>query len=135
MLNQIVEALRRRTELADWTVRHVRTHGAQVYAVPQGIEAQRAVNGERYLIDVLRNTSTADGTSAMGSGDAALLPGDDIESAINQAILVAGLVANPLHGLPGPAPFPEVPLCDTDLQKDASGAMLDVMERMRTVAA
>lgn len=135
MLNQIVEALRRRTELADWTVRHVRTHGAQVYAVPQGIEAQRAVNGERYLIDVLRNTSTADGTSAMGSGDAALLPGDDIESAINQAILVAGLVANPLHGLPGPAPFPEVPLCDTDLQKDASGAMLDVMERMRAVAA
>ena len=135
MLNQIVEALKQRSDLAGWTVRHVQTREAQVYAVPQGIESQRAVDGERYLIDVLRNTSTAEGSPAMGSGDASLLPGDDINHAIDQATLVAGLVANPVHRLPGPAAFPDVPLCDTDLQKDASTVMQEVMERIRTAAA
>jgi len=135
MLSQIVEALKKRSDLAGWTVRHVRTHEAQVYAVPQGIESQRAVDGERYLIDVLRNTTTAEGTPAVGSGDASLLPGENIDHAIDQATLVAGLVANPVHGLPGPAPLPDVPLCDENLQKDASSVMLDAMERMRTTAA
>jgi predicted Zn-dependent protease len=131
MLTQIVEALEKRNDLAGWTVRHVRTSAAQMYAVPQGIESQRAVDGERYLIDVLCNTSSADGSSAVGSGNASLLPGDDIEAAINQAILVAGLVSNPIHGLPGPAAFPNISLCDEALQTDASAAMLDVMERIR----
>src|SRR4030095_7650926 len=112
-----------------------RTHEAQIYAVPQGIESQRAVDGERYLIDVLRNTSTAEGSPAMGSGDASLLPGDDIGHAIDQASLVAGLVANPMHGLPGPSVLPDVPLCDKDLQKDTSRVMREVMERMRTEVA
>jgi predicted Zn-dependent protease len=135
MLNQIVEALKKRTDLVGWTVRHVQTSGAQVYAVPQGIESQRTVDGERYLIDVLRNTTTAEGAPAVGSGDASLLPGENIDHAIDQATLVAGLVANPVHGLPGPAPLSDVPLCDENLQKDASSVMLDVMERMRTTAA
>ena len=134
MLNQIVDALKQRSDLAGWTVRHVQTRGTQVYAVPQGIESQRAVDGERYLIDVLRNTSTAEGSPAMGSGDASLLPGDDINHAIDQATLVAGLVANPVHGLPGPAAFPDIPLCDADLQKDAYTVMQGVMERIRVAA-
>jgi predicted Zn-dependent protease len=135
MLNNIVEALKQRGDLAGWTVRHLRTNGAQTYAAPQGIESQRVVNGERYLIDVLRNTSTAEGTPAIGNGDASLLPGDDINHAIDQAILVAGLVANPMYGLPAPSALPDVPLCDTDLQKDAPDVILDVMERMRTAVA
>jgi PmbA protein len=135
MLNKIVEALQKRSDLAGWTVRHVQTREAQVYAVPQGIESQRAVDGEKYLIDVLRNTSATDGTPAVGSGDASLLPGEDIDHAIDQATLVAGLVVNPVYGLPGPTPFPDVALCDADLQKDASAVMLDVMERMRAAAA
>jgi len=135
MLNQIVEALKKRSNLAGWTVRHVRTRGAQVYAVPQGIESQRAVDGERYIIDVLRNTSTPDGSPALGSGDASLLPGEDIGHTIDQATLVAGLVANPVHGLPGPAALPDVPLYDTDLQNDASNVMRDVMDHIRAEAA
>jgi predicted Zn-dependent protease len=134
MVNQIVEALNKRTDLAGWTVRHVRTHGTQIYAVPKGIESERAVYDERYLIDVLRNTSAQDGSPAVGSGNASLLPGEDIPSAIEQATLVAGLVANPVHGLPGPAAMPEVPLCDAGLQKDASGAMRLIMENIRTAA-
>ena len=135
MLNQIVAALKKRSDLAGWTVRHVQTRGAQVYAVPQGIVSQRAVDGERYIIDVLRNTTTAEGAPAVGSGDASLLPGENIDHAIDQATLVAGLVANPVHGLPGPAPLPDIPLADELLQEDASSAMRDVMERIRTAAA
>jgi PmbA protein len=134
MLNQITEALQKRKDLAGWTVRHVRTYGAQIYAVPQGIESQRAVDGERYLIDLLRNTSTAEGALAVGSGDVSLLPGDDIEHAIDQATLVAGLVSNPVYGLPAPASLPDVPLSDADLQEDVSTVMLGAMERIRAAA-
>jgi PmbA protein len=135
MLNQIVDALKKRNDLAGWTVRHVRSCGAQVYAVPQGIEAQRQVDGERYIIDVLRDTTAPEGSPAVGTGDVSLLPGDDIEHAVEQATLVAGLVSNPIHGLPGPAAFPEVELCDEELKQDASGIMRDVMERMRATIA
>lgn len=135
MLTQIVEALKKRSDLAGWTVHHIQTREAQVYAVPKGIESQRTVDGERYLIDVLRNTSAADGSPAVGSGNASLLPGEDIGHAIDQAALVAGLVANPVHGLPGPGPLPDIQLCDASLQQNASAVMLDVMERMRDAAA
>lgn len=131
MLNQIVEALQKRTDLAGWTVRQIRTRGAQVYAVPQGIEAQRAVEGERYLIDVLRNAKTSEGAAAIGDGNASLLPGGDIEKAIDQATLVAGLVANPVYGLPGPATLPDVELSDPQLLQDAPKAIRELMERIQ----
>src|SRR5215216_3736730 len=134
MLKQIVEALKKRSDLAGWTVRHHQTREAQVYAVPQGLESLRAVDSERYLIDVLRKTTTADGGPAVGSGDSSLLPGQDIEKAIDQAALVADLVANPVHGLPAPAPILDVPLCDNELQSDPSRVMLGVMERIRMAA-
>lgn len=135
MLDQIVDALKKRSDLAGWTVRHMRTREAQVYAVPQAIESQRSVDGERYRIDVLRNTSTTDGSPAVGSGDAAILPGENIEHAIDQAALVASLVANPVYGLPGPASLPDTLLCDDTLKGDATGVMRNVMERMQAEAA
>jgi predicted Zn-dependent protease len=134
MLNRIIEALQKRNDLAGWTVRHIQNREAQVYLVPQGIESQRSVNGERYLIDVLRNTTTTDGSPAMGSGNASLLPGDNIAHAIDQAALVAGLVSNPVYGLPEPASLPDVELCDGRLQSDAVGVLREVMERMQSVA-
>jgi len=103
MLHKIVNALKERSDLAGWTVRHLITRGAQIYAVPGQIESQRAVEVERYRIDVLRQTSAPDGSQAMGSGDATLLPGGDIQAAIEKAALVAGLVANPVHTVPAPA--------------------------------
>ena len=135
MFARITEALKKREDLAGWTARHIRTSGAQMYAIPQGIESQRAVDGERYLVEVVRNTSASDGSPAVGGGNASLLAGEDIEAAIDQATLVAGLVANPVHGIPGPAVFPDVVLCDEKLQKDASTAMLDVMDRMRSAVS
>ena len=138
MLNKIVDALKKRKDLAGWTVRHIVTRGTQVYAVPKGIEARRAVDGERFVLDVLRQTkgpAVPAGTAGVGSGDATLLPGGDVEGAIDQATLVAGLVSNPVHGLPAPASLPDVPLIDADLQKDPAGVMQAVMERTRAAAA
>jgi len=135
MLQKIVNALKERSDLAGWTVRHLITRGAQVYAVPNQIESQRDVEVERYIIDVLRQRSGADGTPRIGSGDATLLPGGDVRAAIEKAALVAGLVSNPVHSVPAPAALPDVPLIDTDLQRDASAVTKEMMERIRAAAA
>ena len=135
MLDQIVNSLKERKDLAGWTVRHIITRGAQVYAVPQQVEARRTVTGERYRIDVLCQTPGPDGNAAMGSGDATILPGGDISTAIENAVLVASLVSNPVHTLPGPASIPDVQLIDTDLQSDSATVTMDAMERIRTAAS
>ncbi len=135
MLNKIVDALNGRNDLAGWTVRHLNDHGAQVYAAAGRIESQRLVNVEQYKIDVLRQTTAAKGNQAVGSGDATLLPGEDIQTAIEKAVLTAGLVANPVYTLPAPAPVPDVPLIDTDLQGDPSAVTKDLMERIRAAAS
>ncbi|HJR78800.1 MAG TPA: metallopeptidase TldD-related protein [Anaerolineales bacterium] len=135
MLDKIVNALDRRRDLAGWTVRHLNTRGAQVYAVPGRIESERAVELERYRIEVFRQTAASDGSPRMGNGDATILPGGDIEDAIENAALVAGLVSNPVHTLPGPAPLPDIPLVDSDLQRDSSTVTKEVMERIRAAAS
>jgi len=135
MLNEIANALKKHSDLAGWTVRRLVTRGAQVYAVPQRIESQRAVHIEKYRIDVLRQTSSPDGAPAVGSGDATLLPGEDIQAAIEKAALMAGLVSNPVHGIPGPSEFPDVPLIDPELQADSSAVTRDVVERIRAAAS
>jgi predicted Zn-dependent protease len=70
----------------------------------------------------------------MGNGSITLLPGGDIQAAIDQAALVAGLVSNPVHTLPGPAPLPEVELVDPELERDMSGTLQALMEKMRSAA-
>ncbi len=135
MLNEIIDALNKRSDLAGWTVRHLINHSAQVYAVPNQTEAQRQAGIEQYKVDVLRKTSGTDGNEAVGSGNATLLPGGDIESAIEKAVLTAGLVANPVHTIPGPASFPDVPLTDADMQKNSSAVTKAAMERIQASAS
>ena len=135
MLNEIVSALKKRSDLAGWAVRHSVSRDTQFYAVPNGIESRRAVDGEEYKIDVLRQTEAPDRAPAVGSGDVTLLPGGDIEAAIDQAALVAGLVANPVHGLPAAAPLPDVPLVDAGIRQDAPGVLEDLLAQIRTAAS
>lgn len=135
MLNEIIDALNKRSDLAGWTVRHLINHSAQVYAVPNQTEAQRSAGIEQYKVDVLRKTSGTDGNETVGSGNATLLPGGDIDSAIEKAVLTAGLVANPVHTIPGPAPFPDVPLIDAEMQKNSSAVTKAAMERIQASAS
>lgn len=135
MLEKIVKALEAREDLSGWTVRHMRTRGAQVYAVPRQIEARRAVDGERFVVDLLRQTKASDGSPALGSADVTVLPGEDIDRALDDAALVAGLTANPVHTLPAPAPIPDVELLDPELEKDPSALMNRIVEELRSAAA
>lgn len=135
MLNKIIDALNKRSDLAGWTVRHLINHGAQVYAVPNQTEAQRIAGIEQYKIDILRQRSSPDGSQAVGSGNATLLPGGDVDSAIEKALLAAGLVANPVHTIPAPAPLPDVPLIDAEIQRDAAAVTKATMERIQSSAS
>lgn len=135
MLNKIVDALNQRGDLAGWTVRHMASREAQVYAVPRQTEAQRTVGVEQYKIDVLRRTSDSEGNHTVGSGNATLLPGGDIDAAIEKAVLTAGLVANPVHTLPAPAPMPDVDLVDSGLQNDPAHLTKTVMARIQDSAS
>jgi predicted Zn-dependent protease len=135
MLNKIIDALNARKDIAAWTVRHIVTQGVQVYAVPKDIEAQRTVGSESYKVDVLSNTTGPNGSPAIGSGDVTILSDDDVNAAIDQAALVASMVANPVHSIPGPASFPDVLLVDNELKKDPVSAMAKLMDDIRSTAA
>ena len=135
MIDDIVKSLNKRKELAGWTVQHIVDRGAQVYAVPKGVEARRAVVNEQYKISVVCNTQAADGSAAMGDGDSTLLPGGDIEAAIDTAAAVAAAVTNPPYSLPGPANFPDVPLVDADIKKDCSAAVDSIDAALRAAAS
>ena len=134
MLNKIIDALNARKDISAWTVRHIASQEVQMYAVPRQLESQRSVGSESYKIDVLRETKTDDGSPAVGSGDVTILPDDDINSAIDQAALVASLVANPVHSIPGPGTFPDVQLADDELKKDPVFVMSKLMDDIRSTA-
>jgi PmbA protein len=135
MLERIVEALRARADLAGWSACQITSREVQLYAVPNAVEARRANASERYVIQVLRQTGGPDGAPRCGGGSATLLPGDDIDAAIDAATLTAGLIQNQPYGLPAPCPLPEVPLADALIQADA-GAMLDaLLARLRAAVA
>ncbi len=128
MFDAITDALTKRTDLLGWTLRHITRRGSQLYAVPGAIEAVRDVAEDRYVIDVLADTTVPGGQPAAGAGNITLLPGADIDAAsidaaIDSASLHAGLVRNPPYGLPGPASLPDVPLLDEALCGDMAGAL------------
>lgn len=135
MLDKIIEALQARKDLAGWSVRHTLTREAQVYLIGKQTEAQRLAGDEKYRIEVFRQSAAEDGSPRLGSGGNTLIPGGDIQDAIDQAMLVAGLVANPLHTLPAPAGLPDVPLLDAGLNRDPLGALDGVMQGLLAAAS
>lgn len=135
MLAKLIEALKSRQDLAAWSVRHVLRRSAQAYAVPKQTEAERTVVQEEYKLEVLRNTTTTDGSPAVGNGYATLLPEGDITASIDQAALVAVLMANPIYSLPRPTAVPDIPLVDTELANDPQGMLDALMDRLRKASA
>ena len=93
------------------------------------------VAGERYVVDLLRHTPGPDGSMTCGTGNATLLPGQNIQAALDTASLMAGLVHNPLHTIPAPAEIPGVALADAALQADPAAALDDAYGRLKAAAA
>jgi PmbA protein len=85
-----------------------------LYAIAQQVEARREVEHEYFGVEVMRDTSAAS-TAACGTANITLLPGGDVDRAIDEAALMAGLVRNPLYSIPAPAEIPAVPLADAEL--------------------
>src|SRR5258708_39610816 len=123
MLEAIVKALHALRDPQAWSLRHFTACDSQLYAVPKTVESRRSVVNERYVVNVLRQTDGADGTPTCGSSSATLLPGDNIDAALDIAALMAGIGYNPPFLIPGPASFPHVPLAGSNIQKDAGQAL------------
>ncbi len=142
MLSTIVQVLRGRTDIAEWTVRAITSREQQLYAVPGQassaphlqIENRRAVVSERYQIDVLCRHEH-DGQVTVGSGNATLLPGDDIGAAVDAAALMASLVRNPPHSIPAPTELPDVALVDSLLLTDAGTTLDQMMSSLEAAVA
>jgi len=135
MLEAILSALKARTDLTGWGVQHITTREAQLYAVLAGVESRRSVTSERYVVEVFRTTAGPEDKPSMGSGNATLLPGAEIDPALDEAVLMAGLMHNPPHTLPGPADYPIVPLADPGLQADPAGTLDGLLTRLQAAAA
>jgi predicted Zn-dependent protease len=134
MLERIAAALRARADIQGWSARQISSRQVQLYAVPDAVEARRAMSSERYVIQVLRQTGGPD-AARCGDGNATLLPGDDIDAAIDAAALMAGLVQNQPYALPAPSPLPELPLADPMIQADAEATLDELLAQLQAAAA
>lgn len=135
MLERILKSLRARTDLKAWSVRHVQTRDAQQYDLRETTEAQRRVENEQYVVSVLRQTPGVDGKPSCGTGDMTMLPGADIEKALDDAALMAGLVHNEPYDFPEPAKVPVVALVDEGLQADPEGTSAQVLSRIKDASS
>ena len=112
----------------------IRSREVQLYAVPDAVEARRATDSERYVIQVLRQTGDP-GAARCGGGNATLLPGDDIDAAIDAAALMAGLVQNQPYTLPAPGQLPDLALADPAIQANAQASLDQLLARLRAAVA
>jgi PmbA protein len=135
MLETIIQALETRIDLKAWSVRHILTRGAQQYDLQSSTEAVRSVEADRYVVDVLRESTDADGNPGCGAGNVTLLKGGDISKALDEAAFMAGLVHNEPYDFPEPSPVPEVALADAQLQSDPLGTVKSVLSTLRDASA
>ncbi|MFC1878530.1 metallopeptidase TldD-related protein [Chloroflexota bacterium] len=115
MKTKIIRELEEGQGIIDWSVRTVATHQHQLYFVPDGIESQRVVESEHYEVDILKQVQDEQGQPGCGLGNAALLAGDDIGAALDEAQTRAEMVHNPPYRFPDPGQIPDVPLVDPAL--------------------
>ena len=74
MFDAITDALRKRTDLLGWTLRHIIRRGSQLYAVPGAIEAWTTLvkdHGRKSMAEVLAQLSQK---CMAGIGDVTTVP-------------------------------------------------------------
>jgi predicted Zn-dependent protease len=135
MIDEIVDALEARSDLKAWSVRHIQSRSAQQYDLQKSTEAKRMVESERYIVNVLRETQGPDGEPGCGAGNATILPGGNLQKALDDAAFMAGLVHNEPYHFPEPAPIPEVALADERLQADPLGTVEEILSLLKEAAA
>ncbi|HET7009897.1 MAG TPA: metallopeptidase TldD-related protein [Anaerolineales bacterium] len=135
MNETLLASLRRRTDLAGWTLRRLVTRSTQLYSAAGRIEGERKVAEERHAISVVVATRGTDNSEACGTGSSTLLGDESPETAIERAVEAARLIHNPPHGLPGKSALPELSLVDKDLAERPAETLREAHATLEELAA
>ncbi len=135
MLGKIQKALNDNPAIKAWIIRHETTHGFQQYELKQSTESLREVNSELYFVDVLCDSKNEAGKPGSGLGTVSLLPGADINTALEKAVITAQLVHNEPYDFAEPASIPEIELSDLDYLKDPAGKIQGVLNTLKKTTA
>jgi predicted Zn-dependent protease len=131
MLEKIQEALDKHAAIKAWIIRQETIQSSQQYDLKDQIESYRDVRSELYTVDVLCDSEDAEGKPSSGLGTVSILPGGEIESALDKAILTAQLVHNEPYDFADPAAIPEVELADPAYQKDPEGELGKILATLK----
>lgn len=135
MLGKIQKALHDNAAIKSWIIRHETIHGFQQYELKASTESQREINSELYTVDVLCDSKDDDGNSGSGLGTVSILPGADINSAIEKAVLTAQLVHNEPYDFAAPASIPDIELADDEYLNDPAGKIQGVIKTLKETTA
>jgi predicted Zn-dependent protease len=135
MLGIIQKALQDNPAIKAWIIRHETTHGFQQYELKTSTESKREIISELYTVDVLCDSKNKEGKPGSGLGRVSLLPGDNISSALEKAILTAQLVHNEPYDFAEPTSIPDIELADKDYLKDPSGKIQGVINTLKETTA
>lgn len=115
MREKIIQTLRGKREILDWAVRKISSREQQVYFLPTGPETERLVEREQYQVNLLKENHDEDGKTGCGQGNTTLLTGDDVQQGLDEALLRASMVNNPVFQYPGVSDLPDIPLVDEEM--------------------
>ena len=118
MIRRIQKSLENHPAIKAWIIRQETSRSSQQYDLKDRSEAIREVNAELYTVDVLCDSADSEGKPSSGVGTVSILPGGEIESALEKAVLTAQLVHNEPYDFAAPAAIPEIELADPVFQKD-----------------
>jgi len=135
MLDRLTKALQARDDLKAWSIRKMVSRGAQQYEMPATTEARRHVENETYTVTVLCETPDDEGKPGCGEGQMTILPGADIEQALNEAAIMAGMVHNPTYDFVEKTPLPEVELADPKVLDDPDSGMRHALSTLHDTTA
>lgn len=131
MLGKIQKALNDKSEIKAWIIRQEKVKASQQYDLKDRTESFREVTSELFTIDVLCDSEGPDGKPSTGLGSVSILPGGEIENALDKAVLTAQLVHNEPYDFADPAPMPEVELVDPVYQKDPKGELKAILSSLK----
>lgn len=131
MLKRIQKALENHPAIKAWIIRQETSRSSQQYDLKDRSEAIREVNTELYTVDVLCDSADSEGKTSSGLGTVSILPGGEIKSALEKAVLTAQLVHNEPYDFADPAAIPEVELLDPAYQKDPEGELGKILATLK----
>lgn len=131
MLGNIKKSLQGNKDIKDWIIRHEIVHGFQQYELKESTESQREVKSELYTVDVLCDSENSEGKLGSGLGTVSILPGGDIKSSLEDAVLTAQLVHNEPYDFAKPDAITEIALEDKDYLSDPAGEIQGVLDTLK----